>query len=157
MSGTGWAFCHIYCPFKFSIHIFLFICWVNCLLFPFWFIRHLYLTWIPLELHVSLIFLSTLSFHIVYYVFCVSFYFNMSKMIVSPFILFMTPVVSLFTLSTWFTEPRVDKVWAERLEGGLRSCRNYRHAYSLLADMAAVTQLFCWLWCSSHSSSHNIT
>ena len=52
-------------------------------------------------------------------------------------ILFMTPVVSLFTL---FTEPTVGKVQAKRLEGDVRSRRNCRHIYSPLAGMAAITQ-----------------
>ena len=53
-------------------------------------------------------------------------------------ILFMTPVVSLFTLSTLFAEPRVGKVQAKRLEGDLRRHRNCRHIYSLLAGIATI-------------------
>ena len=53
-------------------------------------------------------------------------------------ILFMMSVVSLFTLSTLFTEPRIGKVQAKSLEGDARSCRNCRHIYSLLADAAAI-------------------
>ena len=52
-------------------------------------------------------------------------------------ILFMTPVVSLFTL---FAEPTVGKVQARKLEGDVRSRRICRHIYSLLAGMAAITQ-----------------
>ena len=52
------------------------------------------------------------------------------------FILFMTPFVLLFTLSALFAEPRVGKTRAQRLEEGLRSCRNWRHIYSLLAGGA---------------------
>ena len=54
-------------------------------------------------------------------------------------ILFVTSIVSLFTLSTLFNEPRVGKVQAKRLEGDSRSCRNCRHIYSLLADAAALS------------------
>ena len=35
------------------------------------------------------------------------------------FILFTMPIISLFTLSTLFAEPRVGKVLAERLEGAI--------------------------------------
>ena len=51
-------------------------------------------------------------------------------------ILLTVPVVSLFTL---FTESRVRKACAKKLEGDLRSRRNCRHIYSLLADTAAMT------------------
>ena len=37
----------------------------------------------------------------------------------------------LFKLSILFAELRVGKVQAQRLEGDLRSHRNYRHIYSL--------------------------
>lgn len=47
-------------------------------------------------------------------------------------ILFVTPFVSLFTLSARFAEPRVGKTRAQRLQEGLR-----RHIYSLLAGEAA--------------------
>ena len=53
-------------------------------------------------------------------------------------ILFTVPIVSLFTLFTLITETRVGKARAKRLEGDLRSCRNCRHIYSLLADAAAM-------------------
>ena len=53
-------------------------------------------------------------------------------------ILFVRPVVSLFTLCTLFTEPRVGKVQAQRLEEDAKSHRNCRHSYSLLADSAAI-------------------
>ena len=53
-------------------------------------------------------------------------------------ILFVRPVVSLFTLCTLFTEPRVCKVQAQRLEEDAKSHRNCRHIYSLLADSAAI-------------------
>ena len=70
-------------------------------------------------------------------------------------------IVSLFTLSSLFTEPRVGKVWAKRLEGDLRSPRNCRHIYALLADATAVaadtlysliSRLTQWSqpWCSSN-------
>ena len=55
-------------------------------------------------------------------------------------ILFTVPIVSLFTLSTLFAEPRVGKAQAKRLERDSRSHRNCRHIYSLLdngADIAA--------------------
>ena len=57
-------------------------------------------------------------------------------------ILFMTPVVSLFTL---FAEPRVGKAQAKKLEGDARSHRNCRHIYSVLAGMAAMTQPLSWM------------
>ena len=53
-------------------------------------------------------------------------------------ILFVTSIVSLFTLSTLFNEPRVGKVQAKRLEGDLRSHSTCGHVYSLLADATAV-------------------
>ena len=49
-------------------------------------------------------------------------------------ILFLTPVVLLFTLGAMFTETRVGTAQAKRLEEDSRSHRNCRHAYSLLAD-----------------------
>ena len=49
-------------------------------------------------------------------------------------------------LLTPFAEPRVGKVWVEKLEGNLRSRRNCRHIYSLWARKAAVTQPCCILW-----------
>ena len=69
-------------------------------------------------------------------------------------ILFMTPNVSLFTLSTLFPKPRVGKAQAKRLEKDSRSHRNCTHIYSLLADAAATaattaksntTQPLSWL------------
>ena len=53
-------------------------------------------------------------------------------------ILFLMPIVLLFTLSTLFAESRVGKVRARRLEEDTRSLRNCRHVYSLLADTAAI-------------------
>ena len=53
-------------------------------------------------------------------------------------ILFLMPIVLLFTLSALFAESRVGKVRAKWLDGNVRSCRNYRPFYSLLADTAAV-------------------
>ena len=53
-------------------------------------------------------------------------------------ILFTAPIVSLFTLFALIAETRVGKARAKRLEGDLRSCRNCRHIYSLLADAAAM-------------------
>ena len=55
---------------------------------------------------------------------------------------FVMPVALLFIL---FTEPRVGKAQAKRLEEDLRSHRNCRHVYSLLAGMAAITQPLSWL------------
>ena len=52
--------------------------------------------------------------------------------------LFTAPIVSLFTLSALFTEPRVSKMRAKRLEKDSM-------VYSLLAGMAAITQLLFWL------------
>ena len=51
-------------------------------------------------------------------------------------ILFVTPFVSLFTLSARFAEPRVGKTRAQRLQEGLR-----RHVYSVLAGGAAAIAL----------------
>ena len=45
-------------------------------------------------------------------------------------ILFVMPIASLFT------EHRIGKAQAKRLEEDSRSHRNYRHIYSLLADAA---------------------
>ena len=52
--------------------------------------------------------------------------------------LFVMPVVLLFTLSTLFAEPGVGKGQAKRLEEDLRSNGNCRHVYSFLADPTAV-------------------
>ena len=52
-------------------------------------------------------------------------------------ILLIVPVVSLFTLSALFAEPRVGKARAKRLEEDSKSRRNCRHVYSLLAEAAA--------------------
>ena len=40
------------------------------------------------------------------------------------FILFVMPIVLLFTLCPLFAEPRVGKAQAKSLEGDSRSCRN---------------------------------
>ena len=53
-------------------------------------------------------------------------------------ILFVMPIFLLFTLFVLFAEPGVDKAQAKRLEEELMSCRNCRHVYSLLADIAAI-------------------
>ena len=53
-------------------------------------------------------------------------------------ILFVMPIVLLFTLSTLFTEPVVGKAQAKRLEENLTNCRNCKHVYSLLAGAAAI-------------------
>ena len=53
-------------------------------------------------------------------------------------ILFLMPVVLLSTLSTLFPESRVGKVRAGRLEEDMRSVRNSRHVYSLLAVTVAI-------------------
>ena len=42
------------------------------------------------------------------------------------------------SLCALFTEPRVAKMWAKRLERDSKSHRNCRHIYSLLAGAAAV-------------------
>jgi len=63
------------------------------------------------------------------------------------------PIVLLFTLFTLFaqfTEPRVGKAQAKRLEEDLRSYRNCKYFYCLLADAAAIAidmlySLFSWL------------
>ena len=52
-------------------------------------------------------------------------------------ILLIVPVVSLFTLSAMFAEPRVGKARAKGLEEDSKSRRNCRHVYSLLAGAAA--------------------
>ena len=61
------------------------------------------------------------------------------------FILFMTLIVSLFTL---FAELMVDKVQVGKLEENSRSCRNFKHVYSQLTDAAAVAvdTLYFLLW-----------
>ena len=51
------------------------------------------------------------------------------------FILFIVPVVLLLPLAALFAEPGVGKA---RAEVGARSLRDCRHAYSLLADTAAI-------------------
>ena len=72
------------------------------------------------------------------------------------FILFVMPIVLLFMLSTLFAEPRVGKVQTKRLEGVLRSHRNCRHIYSLLAGMAARTQpLSCLMQQLWQQPQHN--
>lgn len=53
-------------------------------------------------------------------------------------ILFVTPDVLLFTLTTLFAEPRVGDAQAERMEEEARSHTNRRHVYSFLAGTAAV-------------------
>ena len=47
----------------------------------------------------------------------------------------MTPVVLLFAQ---FAEPRIGKVRTKRLEEHVRSYRNFRHVYSLLAGTGAI-------------------
>ena len=59
-------------------------------------------------------------------------------------ILFVTPVVLLFTLCALLAEPRIGKELAKRLQGDSRNNRNCRHVYSLLAGMAAITQSLSW-------------
>ena len=59
-------------------------------------------------------------------------------------ILFVMPIASLFT------EHRIGKAQAKRLEEDSRSHRNYRHIYSLLANAAAIAvdtlySLLSWL------------
>ena len=70
-------------------------------------------------------------------------------------ILFVTPDVLLFTLSTLYAEFRVGRVRARRLEEDRRSLRNCRHVYSLLAGAAAIP-VFSPGWRSSRSSKHAI-
>ena len=53
-------------------------------------------------------------------------------------ILLMMPTVLLFSLFTWFTEPRLGNARDKRLKEDRRSSRNCRHVYSLLADTAAI-------------------
>ena len=55
------------------------------------------------------------------------------------FILFVTPNVLLFTLSALFAEPRVSKAQVKSKEEDVRSHRNCRHIYSLLAATEAIT------------------
>ena len=54
-------------------------------------------------------------------------------------ILFMMPIVLLFTLFSLFAEPREGKAQAKRLEEDAKSHRNCRHVYSLLAGRVAIT------------------
>ena len=70
-------------------------------------------------------------------------------------ILFMTPVVSLFTLSTLFAEPRVGKVQAKRLEGDLRRHRNCRYIYYLLADTVAISVDTLFLYSCGQPNGHS--
>lgn len=53
-------------------------------------------------------------------------------------ILFLMPGVLLSTLSTLFAESRVGKVRARRLEADMRSVRDGRDVYPLLAGTAAI-------------------
>ena len=53
-------------------------------------------------------------------------------------ILFVTPVFSPFIQLTLFAEPRGGKAQAKRLEEDLRSYRNCKYFYCLLADAAAI-------------------
>ena len=53
-------------------------------------------------------------------------------------ILFVMPIVSLFTLFSLFAKARVGKGRAKRLEEDARSPRNCRRVYSLLAGTGAV-------------------
>ena len=55
-------------------------------------------------------------------------------------ILFVTPIVLLYPLSTQFAEPRIGKAQAKRLEGDSGIHRNFRHIYSLLAGIVAILQ-----------------
>ena len=71
------------------------------------------------------------------------------------------------SLCALFAEPVVGEARAKKLEEDLRGCRNWRHAYSLLAGIAAITQPLSWLaqqswqhtcyiissrgWCNRHS------
>ena len=73
---------------------------------------------------------------------------------VALLILFVTPVVLLFIQLALFTEPRVGKALAKRLEEDTRSHRNSRHIYSLLIGSAAITHPLSWLMQPQHS--HNI-
>ena len=49
------------------------------------------------------------------------------------------------SLCALLDEPRVAKKRTKRLEGDVRSHRNCRHLYSLLAGKAAITQPLSWL------------
>ena len=56
----------------------------------------------------------------------------------SLIMLFVMPIVLLFSLSSLFAEPRDHKVRAMRLEGYWRNYLNCRHIYSLLGGTAAI-------------------
>ena len=82
-------------------------------------------------------------------------------------ILFLMPIVLLFTLFTLFAEPRVGKAWAKRLEEDARSHRDDKSIYCLLAGSAAIAEdrlysLLLWLtqqtqpWRSSHASTFQV-
>ena len=60
-------------------------------------------------------------------------------------ILFVMPIVLLFTLWALFAELMSGKARAKMLEEDSRACRNCRHVYSLLAGTEAITQLLSWL------------
>ena len=64
--------------------------------------------------------------------FCLPVYGRKTYQIIS-LVLFVTPVVLLFTLFALFAEPSVGKVPTKRLGEDLRGPRNCRHVYSLLA------------------------
>ena len=55
-------------------------------------------------------------------------------------ILFVTPIVLLFTLSALLVEPKIGKAQAKGLEGDSKRHRNCRHVYFLLAGTTAITQ-----------------
>ena len=62
--------------------------------------------------------------------------------------------VAIVLLFIVLVESRVGKVQAERLEEDLRSHRDCRHVFSLLAGLAALTQPLSWLQQPQHK--HNI-
>ena len=68
-------------------------------------------------------------------------------------ILLLTPVVSLFTSGTLFTELGVGKVQGKRLEENARSHRHCRHVYPLLVGTAAVAADITQHNISAHNSS----
>ena len=63
--------------------------------------------------------------------------------------------VAIVLLFIVLVESRVGKVRAERLEEDLRSHRDCRHVFSLLAGLAALTQPLSWLM-QQPQHKHNI-
>ena len=105
--------------------------------------------------------LVSLKFRTFSVMFCLPVYGRKTYQIVS-LILFVTPIVLLFTLFALFAEPSVGKVPTKRLGEDLRGPRNCRHVYSLLAMQQPHQQTHYivsshgWLNRQSHEASTNM-